>query len=115
MKLKQAILLAKKHKCRIRSHSLAMHEQSAKSLAYWLFVDESATAESLVEATDWELEGQATYHVRYIKNCEAKLRSFISDEARTIFLDNFKENHDDDYIDLVFDGIIKQDLLSGGK
>jgi hypothetical protein len=115
MTLKQAILQARKQKCHIKCESLGMYEQSAKDLIHWLFVEQHNKAEEYLKATDWDLEvSRKTFHVRYVKNCEANLKSFETNELRAIFLNKFKEDHDANYIDLVFDGVIKKDLLSSG-
>ena len=62
MKLKEAIRLAKKYKSRISSNQAAMLAQDAKSLIYWLFLNNSTKEldekilEDILKATDWTLD-----------------------------------------------------------
>ena len=62
MKLNEAIIESRKQKKRLKSNSLRMYEQSAKTLMYWLFCDPKTDKESIrvfnyfLNATDWEVD-----------------------------------------------------------
>lgn len=62
MKIKEAILKARKKNKRISSQQAGYYQQSAKNLIHWLFTnaenDEKSLQEfrNLLNATDWELD-----------------------------------------------------------
>lgn len=62
MKIKEAIIKARKKKKEISAPSIGYHSQTAKNLIYWLFVSAKDDKKSLQEfkkmlnATDWELD-----------------------------------------------------------
>ncbi len=63
MKLKEAIKLAKKEKKKIKSQSLGMYSQTAKSLIYWIFsqggpsnLDSICEVAKWLRTEDWELD-----------------------------------------------------------
>lgn len=64
MKIREAIELAKKEKKRICSKECGMFAQDAKSLIYWLFVEEDHNNSStktylrIITADDWELDNE---------------------------------------------------------
>ena len=79
MKLKEAILQARKHKCRLQCKSLSMYEQSAKNLLNWLVEDHYPLTmlSDYLMATDWELDFTGfTYHLRVVEGCSPKTLSF---------------------------------------
>lgn len=68
MKLRKAIRLATKNKCRLKNIELRMHQMSAKDLIYWLIsaYDDKGkrittkvslqTLKTWLESTKWELD-----------------------------------------------------------
>ncbi len=121
MKLKQAISQAKKYKSKLRCNSLAMRDQTAKSLIFWLFSDtdlvQGETAQVVTKylaADDWELETKPWYHLRLVLNCQSKLMSFKSNELRQEYISKFIKKHgsrddgNDNWIDMEFEGTISE-------
>jgi hypothetical protein len=62
MKINEAIDKAKKHKTRIKSVSLQMFKQDAKSLVHWLITEDTniltkvITYAKVLKTDDWELD-----------------------------------------------------------
>lgn len=121
MKLKEAIMAAREHKCKLQCKSLGMYEQSGKDLLHWLIGDiygGQFQLESYLKATDWELDFTGfTYHLRAVLGCSPKTLSFKTYAAREKYLDKFIAEHGseddgaDNFIDMRFEGKITFDSL----
>lgn len=121
MKFKEAVRMAVKLKCRLKSKSLQMYIQKASDLLYWITEkegDESTELSRYLSTTDWEMDFTGfKYHLRVVENCSPKTMSFRTNKERDKYLNNFKvkygslDDGDDNYIDLEFDGVINFDNL----
>ena len=121
MKLKEAIIEARKHKCKLQCKSLNMYEQSAKDLLHWLVVDVYSGNFQLaryLSAIDWELDfTDLKYHLRVILGCTPATVSFKSYATREKYIAKFVKKYGseddgaDNFIDMKFEGTVTFDSL----
>jgi len=119
MTLREAIALAKEHKCKIKNIELRLYEQDAKSLIYWLIEDSGPSSSlfySYTTSRGWELEmEEKQYHVHFVEDSISHTKSFNLRSERKKFITEFvksygsKDDEDSNWIELEFEGPITYD------
>lgn len=118
MTLRNAILAARKKKCKLKNKELGMYLQSAKNLLHWLFVatdgrPPSAIFNMYLNSNDWQLDiPEKLFHVYFVVNSVTKIASFSSKMARDVFVAKFmlryggRDDGDSNWIKFEVDGVI---------